>query len=298
MLSKVHCSQSLAATRSIEFGGNATTKTVMRGRARLGVRQQVNVVMISAAKQQPPWPPLVGIYCLTTMLCAFMVVWILIFPSSVLVEHSSFHRHAIASLMGHAGSFMAPDLVTKYQGYYLVQSLHILPGALWALLIPIQLHSQVRKRYRVTHRILGYVFGVISTLIGVSVAIIYWQELSFEHYYPDLKPFPGSSAPGILLLALYFVGTMACSVYQAAVRHDFHCHRKWMVRHIAAGLWTSVQRIMLTIGLILPPLSSEGQRFAFPFTFLVALGIAMFVGERTVHLLNQQQVRKGDKCNN
>jgi Predicted membrane protein (DUF2306) len=223
-----------------------------------------------------------------------MMVWILIFPSSVLVlvEHSSFHRHAIVSLMGHAGSFMAPDLVTKYQGYHLVQWLHILPGALWALLIPIQLHSRVRKRYRTAHTILGYVFGVISLLIGVSVVIIYWQELSFEHFYPDLEPFPWSSAPGILLLALYFVGTMACSIYQAAVRNDFHCHRKWMVRHIAAGIWTSVQRILLTIGLISPPLSREGQRFVFPFTFVVALGTTMFIGERTVHLLNQQQARK------
>jgi hypothetical protein len=149
-----------------------------------------------------------------------------------------------------------------------------------------------RKRYRTAHTILGYVFGVISLLIGVSVAIIYWQELSFEHFYPDLEPFPGSSAPGILLLALYFVGTMAYSIYQAAVRHDFHCHRKWMVRHIAAGIWTSVQRILLAIGLISPPPSREGQRFVFPFTFVVALGTTMFIGERTVHLLNQQQARK------
>jgi hypothetical protein len=261
------------------------------------VLQPTNVVMRAAAKPSI-WPPLVVIYCLTTLLCAFMVVWILIFPSSVLVEHSSFHRHAIASIMGHAGSFMAPDLVTKYQGYYLVQLLHILPGALWALLIPIQLHNLVRKRYRTAHALLGYVFGVLSMLIGVSVAIIYWQELSFEHFYRDLEPFPGSSAPGILLLALYFVGTMVCSVYQAAVRHDFHGHCKWMVRHIAAGLWTSVQRILLTIGLISPPLSREGQRFVFPFTFIVALGITMFIGERTVHLLNQQQARKGAKFNN
>jgi hypothetical protein len=248
--------------------------------------------VVAAVVVAPKSRELIWIYRLATVLCAFMVVWILVFPSSLLVEHSSWHRDMLSHL-NEPGTIVSPDLIGKYQGHYLVQGLHIFPGALWALLVPIQMHSQVRKRYRTAHTYLGYFFGGLSILIGLGVVAIFGQGLSYEHFYPDLDPLPWpGSPPGLLLLTVYFVGAMIWSIYQAAVPRNHHAHRQWMVRHVAAGIWISLQRVLLATVLNWPPFTREQQRAIFPLSGMIAIGITMAIGERAVYLLNLQQAEK------
>jgi hypothetical protein len=251
------------------------------------------------SKKPPKSRELIWIYRFTSFLCIFMVVWILVFPSSLLVEHSSWHRDSVNRLNDVPGSIVSPDLLTKYQGHYMVQGLHILPGAAWAVLVPIQMHSQVRKRYRAAHTYLGYVFGGLSVLIGVGVVAIFMQQLSYEHFYPDLEPLPWpGGSPGLLVLTLYFVGAMIWSIYQAAVPRNHHLHRQWMVRHVAAGLWIALQRILLSTALncgLSPPVTRAQQRAIFPFSGMLAIVITIALGERAVYLLNLQQAEKMER---
>jgi hypothetical protein len=250
--------------------------------------------VVVKSKKPPKSRELIWIYRFTSFLCAFMVVWILVFPSALLVEHSSWHRNKIVQLNDVPGSIVSPDVLTKYQGRHLVQGLHIFPGALWALLVPIQMHSQVRKRYRTAHTYLGYIFGGLSILIGLGVVAIFVQGLSYEHFYPDLDPLPLPGSPGLLLLTLYFVGAMVWSIYQAAVPRNHHAHRQWMVRHVAAGIWISLQRLLLAtvLNAMLFPATREQQRNIFPLSGMMAMVITMAMGERAVYLLNLQQAEK------
>lgn len=253
---------------------------------------------IPSKKKPDKSPALIVVYALVTGLCVFMVGWILIFPASVLHEHSEYHRklldyfYFVNQERGNGDGVTSPELMTKYRGEHWVQCLHILPGALWAALIPGQMHSTFRKNYRYLHKVLGYVFAGTAFVMGVGVAVIVHKGLLYENFYPDLEPLPLSKAPFLLALTVYFVGTMAASIYQAAIRRDFHRHRMWIVRHVAAGLWIALQRVLLGTVYNRPPFTREQQRDVFGTAAFTAVAITLVTGEFTVHLLNLQQAEK------
>lgn len=59
---------------------------------------------------------------------------------------------------------------------------------------------------------------------------------------------PHSAAPAVALRcqATWF-GVTAIIAWRAAARRDFASHRAWVVRHLAAGGWVIVQRLLLFV---------------------------------------------------
>lgn len=248
--------------------------------------------LLPKPKKPDKSPVLVAIYRFTTLLCIFIVLWILFLPGSAIYPYSAWHQRTVPLIFFQPHSVTPPDIITKYQQAPLVQALHIVPGAVWAILVPPQMHSQVRKYYRFGHKVGGYMLAVAAMLIGIGAGWIIHQGLFHENFFPDLEPLSYSGAPGILLLAIYFVGSMTCSIYMAAVRGDYHLHRKWMVRHIASGIWISLQRILLSTLFNWPPFTRDQQRDIFPRVGILAIIITLSIGEWAIYLLDLQQAAK------
>jgi hypothetical protein len=217
-----------------------------------------------------------------------MVFWILILPGSWLMGRSKLHDDILLDAFGVHG--VAPhEIVTKYQGHTLVQLTHILPAALWAGVIPFQLHPTFRRNNPKIHRRLGYMFLICALSMSLGVPIILKRGLSFEHFFADLPPLPFSSHPFMVLLAMYFAWTALYSIQQARNR-KFANHQKWMIRHIASGMWVAVQRFLIaTVYSIIysPPVSRSTQRDLFGQAGVLGMVISFVLGEYTVYLLSR-----------
>jgi hypothetical protein len=238
-------------------------------------------------------------YVFVSFFCLVMVVWILIYPSSLWYEHSQTHQRLLRtwfhSASGkHKGEVGAAssELITKYTGQYLVQLTHILPGAFWAAMIPFQLNTNFRKKHRTLHRYIGYGFVGCALVLGSGVYIILYKGLLYENSFPDLPPKPMSTAPLLVLLTIYFQGTLLCALYNAAIASpkNYYAHSVWITRHIASGIWIALQRILLgTPWFNRPPMTREQQRDAFGNAAFVAIAISTVSGEILISLWSYER---------
>lgn len=191
-------------------------------------------------------------YIITCWLCAIMLIWILVLPSSAF-QDSDFFIHksellnaARGEMLKNEYNFLPRDLITKYKGHTAVHFTHILPGALWAALVPIQLHPGIRKSNRTLHRISGYVFFLTSFLIVVGIFLIIKRGLTFENYLDDKTVKKRIITPSMILVACWFSLTAVIALLQAK-RKRFDLHQTWIIRHIAAGIWVSIQRMLINL---------------------------------------------------
>jgi hypothetical protein len=249
------------------------------------------------AQEDRDLPPL---YYITTALCVFMVVWILIFPASAFQEHSAWRRQLFGTVV-HADSSTPPEIVTKYAGHYLVHATHILPGAVWAALIPLQLHPGIRHRFPTWHRWSGRVFLVTALVMAYGVWLILQRRLGFKHFFDDIGDDDPSSftEPGLLALTFYFVATVCGAVYYARLGR-YADHRCYMIRHIASGIWIAIQRIILTT--ILPilrlggPFTRHEQRSNFGSSAILAMAITFLTGEYAIYTLRHRRQTTTRRC--
>jgi hypothetical protein len=243
------------------------------------------------------------IYIWTTTLCVFMVFWILLVPGSWLIGRSQFHNNLVLPHLFNA--ITPPEIITKYQGHTLVQVTHILPGAVWAGLIPFQLHRTFRSHYRTVHRRMGYLFLTTSLLMSVGLGLILHRGLFFEHHdFPDLvAPLPSrnyyynysNTAILMVILGIWFLGTAIAAIY-CARSHQFVRHQKWIIRHIASGLWIAIQRVLLmtVCSMVLPrPYARHVQRRAFEYTAKLGMLLSFAIGEYTISLLEKEGKETG-----
>ena len=107
-------------------------------------------------------------YIVLCFLSFFMVCWIVVFPSSWLTGRSKLHADLVQQLIPE-GSITPPDIVEKYAKQTAIHLTHTLPGAVWAGLIPFQLHKSLRKNRPVLHRRLGYLFFLSSMAMTIGI---------------------------------------------------------------------------------------------------------------------------------
>ena len=188
-------------------------------------------------------------YFLLTCLCLFMVTWIHIFPGSWKLGWNESHDQFVAWMLQHNPTHVTPPAtVTKYSGHYAVQFSHILPGSIWASIIPIQLSPSFRHSYPYLHKILGYIFTFTGCVMMIGLGIIDARKLYwFENDYPEII----DTIPiwwhvclrfqnrALLVWFLYSL----CKAVSYARSKRFHMHEVWMIRHIASGIWVAVQRL-------------------------------------------------------
>mmetsp|Transcript_11911 Transcript_11911/g.19738 ORF Transcript_11911/g.19738 Transcript_11911/m.19738 type:complete len:255 (-) Transcript_11911:248-1012(-) len=240
-------------------------------------------------------------YLATTALCLFMVIWIVILPASSLQGYVGWLDEVREKHILKNTRHVPPALFEKFKGQTAVHVTHTFPGALWAGIIPFQLHPGFRKRNRRLHRAMGYVFMAVCALMMIGVYIIFQRGLLFEHFLDEL-PQNGTSSAEISLVAMsvWFAFTATMATIEAR-RKMFAAHQNWILRHIASGMWIAVQRviIMSISPLFVPPFFKGSvpqwlQRCVFATSAQVAMVITALTGEYAIHLLKEKPAKKND----
>ena len=235
------------------------------------------------------------LYLVTSAFCVMMICWILVMPSSWLIGRSELHDRILFSMIDPHG-VTPPHILSKYEGHTAVHLTHILPGALWAGMIPLQLHQTFRKQRPRLHRMSGYVFMACTLLMTVGIFIILKRKLLFDHFFniPDGDRNGDSFVP-IVIMTIYF-STTALFALHAARSRQFQLHQRWIIRHIASGIWIAVQRMLLmTVYQLIymaRPVPPESQKRAFGEASKVAIVVCVILGEYANHLLEASKRKK------
>jgi len=216
------------------------------------------------------------IKAVVTASALFMAVWVFVLPGSMWVgmlpERDSFMENTYVDVAG----FVAPSsLIYKYSRLGQTVGLtHALPGAIWAILAPCQLSSDVRNVAGGSlHKVLGRLMLTAAAVLMVGYSIIDSNQLYADHVdFSDhggglaaaADEFNAQSLGGILppfnigglyMLAAWFTFTGVQTFVTSAITRDIRAHRIWAMRHVAAGLWVAAQRPLFALVRILQGLA-------------------------------------------
>lgn len=248
------------------------------------------------------------LYTIVSLLCIMMVFWILLIPGTWLIGRSKLHDEFLIPMMKSSKmNVVSLDAVLiKYAGHTLIQCTHVLPAAIWAAIIPFQLHPKFRSepKYKKYHKPLGYLFLLVALTMSCGVVIILQREMSFEHFFDDLKEMDKknnyqSSEPLLYAMTIWFDISLLVSIYYARSKKNKLHHQRWMNRHIASGIWVALQRVLLVSvypmiysALGLMPLSRYHQRRVFGEAAWIAMVLCMCSAEYMNYRLLRRQKQK------
>ncbi len=119
--------------------------------------------------------------------------------------------------------------------------MHVLGGATFGILGPIQFGRALMPRYGLLHRVLGRMFVAAGAMISLSSLGLLWR-------FPDTYSVAISSGRLLFGIAL---GVALAIAMQAIYKRDFTRHRNWMIRAYAIGIGaTAVTMVFFPIYLI------------------------------------------------
>jgi len=119
-----------------------------------------------------------------------------------------------------------PAFDTEFGTHSLLTLIHILPGALFMILGPLQFMPGIRARHLHLHRLGGRIYIASGYIIGISALI-----MSFV-----LSPIGGiDQAAATILFSLLFLLSLSKAWWHIA-HHEIALHREWMIRAFSIGL--------------------------------------------------------------
>ncbi|MDB5473009.1 MAG: hypothetical protein JWP99_312 [Devosia sp.] len=104
--------------------------------------------------------------------------------------------------------------------------MHVLGGATFGILGPIQFGRVLMHRYGLLHRIMGRVFVAAGAMISLSSLSLLW-------HFPDT--YSAAMSSGRLLFGAA-LGVALIMAMRAIGKRDFTGHRDWMIRAYAIGM--------------------------------------------------------------
>lgn len=104
--------------------------------------------------------------------------------------------------------------------------MHVLGGAIFGILGPIQFSRVLMRKYGRLHRVMGRVFVAAGAMISMSSLGLLW-------YFPGAYSVAISSGRLLFGIAL---GVALVFAMQAIRKRDFIRHRNWMIRAYAIGI--------------------------------------------------------------
>lgn len=124
----------------------------------------------------------------------------------------------------------------RYAAHPFLTMLHVLPGAVFLMLAPLQFSSRVRSRHIQFHRWSGRIL-VLTSFVVVLPAL----------YFGLVMPYGG---PGEARAIALFGGLFLVAVARAFVairRGNVVRHREWMIRAFAIALGISTVRVVMIV---------------------------------------------------
>jgi uncharacterized membrane protein len=119
--------------------------------------------------------------------------------------------------------------------------MHVLGGATFGILGPIQFGRVLMRKYGLLHRVMGHVFVAAGAMISLSSLSLLW-------HFPDAYSVAVSSGRLLFGIAL---GVALAIATQAIRKRDFARHRNWMIRAYAIGMGaTAVSMVFFPIYVI------------------------------------------------
>jgi hypothetical protein len=149
-----------------------------------------------------------------------------------------------------------------FQLHKVLTFVHIIPGALFMILAPLQFVPGIRARYLWFHRLSGRIVVVLGLIIGVTALI-----MSFKTNIGG-----ATETAATVLFAILFLFSLIKGFYHIR-RHEVALHREWMIRMFAIGFAIATVRPIVGMFFALSRLS--------PHQFF---GIAFWIGF-TIHLV-------------
>src|SRR5690349_1281877 len=165
-------------------------------------------------------------------------------------------------LAGLLGSFNPPGMGRGDDGFSrhpIITLIHILPGALFMILGPLQFIPGIRGRYRWFHRLSGRIYIIAAYIIGLSAL-----------YVPFVvRPIGGlNEAAATTLFAILFLVSLS-KAWWYIVHKQVALHREWMIRAFSIGLAVGTIRPIVALFFVfsgLPPQTFFGTAFWIGFT--------------------------------
>jgi uncharacterized membrane protein len=142
---------------------------------------------------------------------------------------------------------------------------HILPGALFMVLGPMQFVRGIRSRHLRLHRLLGRVYVAASVVIGLSALVLAFTVTI--------------GGPVETAATLVFAPLVLFALTKAVVhvrRHEIALHREWMIRAFAIGL--AVATVRPIVGLFFGLTTLLPQQF-FGYAFWIGFLLHVTVAE-------------------
>lgn len=137
--------------------------------------------------------------------------------------------------------------------------IHIIPGAGFMILGPLQFLPRIRARHPKFHRRSGRVILFFGYIIGVTALIMPFV----------MMPIGGvNEAAGVLLFAVYFLTALSKAWCHIVHRRPI-LHREWMIRAFAVGLAVATIRPIIALFFVFSRLSPHvffGTAFWIGFT--------------------------------
>ncbi len=104
--------------------------------------------------------------------------------------------------------------------------MHVLGGATFGILGPIQFSRVLMRKYGLLHRVMGRVFVAAGAMISLSALSLLW-------HFPDTYSVAMNSGRLLFGIAL---GVALAVAMQAIRERDITRHRNWMIRAYAIGM--------------------------------------------------------------
>jgi len=118
-----------------------------------------------------------------------------------------------------------------------ITALHILPGALFMILGPLQFMPRIRVRHTQFHRWSGRIFIIAAYVIGLTSFV-----LSFIK-----QPIGGmNEAVASVFFSIFFLACVSLSLYYI-LRKQVPLHREWIIRTFSVGLAISTVRLITAL---------------------------------------------------
>jgi uncharacterized membrane protein len=162
----------------------------------------------------------------------------------------------------------AASLDVYFARYPLLTLIHIIPGALFMILGPLQFVQSIRERHLQFHRWSGRVFVASGLVIGSSALV-----MSFKMSIGGINETAATS-----LFAVIFLFALV-KAFLHIRRRQIALHREWMIRAFAIGLAVATIRPIVGVFFALSPLTHLTPQEFFGTAFWIGFTLHLIAAE-------------------